>query len=127
VVHNHPSGDRSPSQADIQMTKAIVEIANRSGSPCTPAGIFSRDHRARETPPLPRAANQQQSKSSPALGRFWPNPPPHGVDRIGRAAIETDAGRRGEPMDEVEDLLEQQQMFRRLAQARADHHAVESP
>ena len=27
LVHNHPSGDPSPSQADIQMTKAIVDIA----------------------------------------------------------------------------------------------------
>jgi hypothetical protein len=27
VLHNHPSGDPTPSQADIQMTKAIVAIA----------------------------------------------------------------------------------------------------
>jgi len=27
LVHNHPSGDPSPSQADIQMTKAIVDVA----------------------------------------------------------------------------------------------------
>ncbi|MEE3626465.1 DNA repair protein RadC [Nitrospirillum sp. BR 11752] len=27
LVHNHPSGDPSPSRADIQMTKAIVEAA----------------------------------------------------------------------------------------------------
>ena len=27
LVHNHPSGDPTPSQADIQMTKAIVDIA----------------------------------------------------------------------------------------------------
>jgi DNA repair protein RadC len=26
-MHNHPSGDPSPSQADIQMTKAIIDIA----------------------------------------------------------------------------------------------------
>jgi DNA repair protein RadC len=26
-MHNHPSGDPTPSQADIQMTKAIVDIA----------------------------------------------------------------------------------------------------
>src|SRR5205814_9100787 len=32
LVHNHPSGDPSPSQADIQMTRAIIEIA-------TPLGI----------------------------------------------------------------------------------------
>jgi DNA repair protein RadC len=37
LVHNHPSGDPSPSQADIQMTKAIVEIAR-------PLGIAVHDH-----------------------------------------------------------------------------------
>ena len=37
LVHNHPSGDPSPSQADIQMTKAIVAIA-------TPLGIAVHDH-----------------------------------------------------------------------------------
>jgi len=36
-VHNHPSGDPTPSQADIQMTKAIVQIA-------TPLGISVHDH-----------------------------------------------------------------------------------
>ena len=37
LVHNHPSGDPTPSQADIQMTKAIVDIAN-------PLGISVHDH-----------------------------------------------------------------------------------
>jgi DNA repair protein RadC len=36
-LHNHPSGDPTPSQADIQMTKAIVGIA-------TPLGISVHDH-----------------------------------------------------------------------------------
>jgi DNA repair protein RadC len=36
VIHNHPSGDPTPSQADIQMTKAIVDIA--------PLGISVHDH-----------------------------------------------------------------------------------
>ena len=27
LVHNHPSGDPTPSRADIQMTQAIIEIA----------------------------------------------------------------------------------------------------
>ena len=31
LVHNHPSGDPTPSTADIQMTKAIVAIANTLG------------------------------------------------------------------------------------------------
>jgi DNA repair protein RadC len=35
-MHNHPSGDPTPSQADIQMTKAIVAIA-------TPLGISVHD------------------------------------------------------------------------------------
>ena len=37
LVHNHPSGDPTPSQADIHMTKAIVQIA-------TPLGIAVHDH-----------------------------------------------------------------------------------
>ena len=37
LVHNHPSGDPSPSQADVQMTKAIVGIAG-------PLGISVHDH-----------------------------------------------------------------------------------
>jgi DNA repair protein RadC len=37
LVHNHPSGDPTPSQADIQMTKAIVQIAS-------PLGISVHDH-----------------------------------------------------------------------------------
>jgi DNA repair protein RadC len=37
LVHNHPSGDPTPSQTDIHMTKAIVDIA-------APLGISVHDH-----------------------------------------------------------------------------------
>jgi DNA repair protein RadC len=37
LVHNHPSGDPTPSSADIQMTKAIIDIAK-------PLGIAVHDH-----------------------------------------------------------------------------------
>ena len=37
LVHNHPSGDPTPSNADIQMTKQIVEVAK-------PLGIVVHDH-----------------------------------------------------------------------------------
>jgi DNA repair protein RadC len=37
VVHNHPSGALTPSPADIQMTRAIVDIAS-------PLGISVHDH-----------------------------------------------------------------------------------
>jgi DNA repair protein RadC len=37
LVHNHPSGDPTPSQADIQMTKQIVTVA-------APLGIAVHDH-----------------------------------------------------------------------------------
>ena len=37
LVHNHPSGDPSPSRADIEMTRAIVEVAR-------PLGIAVHDH-----------------------------------------------------------------------------------
>ncbi|ADZ70044.1 RadC family protein [Polymorphum gilvum] len=37
LVHNHPSGDPTPSRADIQMTRQIVDIAK-------PLGIEVHDH-----------------------------------------------------------------------------------
>ncbi len=37
LVHNHPSGDPTPSQADIQMTKSIMAISS-------PLGIAVHDH-----------------------------------------------------------------------------------
>ena len=37
LVHNHPSGDPTPSQADIQMTRQIVAIAD-------PLGVTVHDH-----------------------------------------------------------------------------------
>jgi DNA repair protein RadC len=37
LVHNHPSGDPTPSSADIRMTKAIIDIAK-------PLGIAVHDH-----------------------------------------------------------------------------------
>jgi DNA repair protein RadC len=37
MVHNHPSGDPTPSTADIQMTKTIIGIAS-------PLGISVHDH-----------------------------------------------------------------------------------
>ncbi len=37
LVHNHPSGDPTPSQADIQMTKSVADIAK-------PLGIELHDH-----------------------------------------------------------------------------------
>jgi DNA repair protein RadC len=37
LVHNHPSGDPTPSRADLQMTKSIVDVAR-------PLGIEVHDH-----------------------------------------------------------------------------------
>jgi len=37
LLHNHPSGDPTPSRADIQMTQAIIEVAK-------PLGIAVHDH-----------------------------------------------------------------------------------
>ncbi len=37
LVHNHPSGDPTPSRADIQMTKQIIDIAK-------PLGVEVHDH-----------------------------------------------------------------------------------
>jgi hypothetical protein len=37
LVHNHPSGDPTPSRADVEMTQAIVAVAR-------PLGISVHDH-----------------------------------------------------------------------------------
>ena len=37
MVHNHPSGDPTPSRADVTMTQAIVDVAK-------PLGIAVHDH-----------------------------------------------------------------------------------
>ena len=37
LMHNHPSGDPTPSRADIEMTQAIIEVAK-------PLGIAVHDH-----------------------------------------------------------------------------------
>jgi DNA repair protein RadC len=37
LMHNHPSGDPTPSQADVQMTKAVIDVA-------APRGIAVHDH-----------------------------------------------------------------------------------
>ncbi|MCF6303446.1 MAG: DNA repair protein RadC [Devosiaceae bacterium] len=37
LVHNHPSGDPSPSSADVRVTKAIIDVAQ-------PLGITIHDH-----------------------------------------------------------------------------------
>ncbi len=37
LVHNHPSGDPTPSHADVQMTKAVIDVAK-------PLGIAVHDH-----------------------------------------------------------------------------------
>ena len=37
LVHNHPSGDPSPSSADVQMTRQIMDVAK-------PLGITVHDH-----------------------------------------------------------------------------------
>ncbi len=37
MVHNHPSGDPTPSRADIEMTRQIIEVAK-------PLGVAVHDH-----------------------------------------------------------------------------------
>jgi DNA repair protein RadC len=37
MIHNHPSGDPTPSRADIDMTRQIVAVAK-------PLGIAVHDH-----------------------------------------------------------------------------------
>jgi DNA repair protein RadC len=43
LAHNHPSGDPTPSKADIDMTKQIVEVAAKLGVTVHDHIIFGRD------------------------------------------------------------------------------------
>jgi DNA repair protein RadC len=52
-THNHPCGDPTPSQADIQMTKEIVNVAQRLGISVHDHIIVGRDgHASLKAPPL---------------------------------------------------------------------------
>ena len=42
LVHNHPSGDPTPSHADIQMTQQIIDVASRSALRCTTTSSSAR-------------------------------------------------------------------------------------
>ena len=46
LVHNHPSGDPTPSRADIEMTRQIVEIARALGIAVHDHIIVGRDGHA---------------------------------------------------------------------------------
>ncbi len=43
LAHNHPSGDPTPSKADIDMTKQIVEVATKLGVTVHDHIILGRD------------------------------------------------------------------------------------
>ena len=46
LVHNHPSGDATPSRADIDMTKQVIEVCNLLGIAVHDHVIVSRDGHA---------------------------------------------------------------------------------
>jgi len=62
-------------------------------------------------------------KAIPASGI---DPAPHRLGGVGRGGVEADAGTRGEPVNQIENLLEQEHSLGRYAQAGADHHAIEA-
>jgi DNA repair protein RadC len=43
LAHNHPSGDPTPSKADIDMTKQIVDVAGKLGVTVHDHVILGRD------------------------------------------------------------------------------------
>jgi DNA repair protein RadC len=45
-LHNHPSGDTTPSRADIEMTRQIVEVARALGIAVHDHIIVGRDEHA---------------------------------------------------------------------------------
>jgi DNA repair protein RadC len=46
LVHNHPSGDPTPSRADIEMTKQVAEVAKTLGIQLYDHIIVGRDGHA---------------------------------------------------------------------------------
>jgi len=46
MVHNHPSGDPTPSRADIEMTRQIIEVAKPLGVAAHDPVIVGRDGHA---------------------------------------------------------------------------------
>jgi DNA repair protein RadC len=46
LVHNHPSGDPTPSRADIQMTEVIADIGGKLGIAVHDHIIIGRDGHA---------------------------------------------------------------------------------
>lgn len=56
LVHNHPSGDPTPSRADIEMTRQIIAAAK-------PLGVIVHDHII--------VGKQQGHASFRGLGLIW--------------------------------------------------------
>ena len=46
LVHNHPSGDATPSRADIEMTKRIIDAAEKLNIVVHDHIIIGREHHA---------------------------------------------------------------------------------
>lgn len=42
-IHNHPSGDKTPSSEDIYLTRNLMEIGNMNGIPVVDHIIFTSD------------------------------------------------------------------------------------
>jgi hypothetical protein len=61
-MHNHPSGDPTPSRADVEMTRAIVEVARPLGIAVHDHIIFGKDGHA-SLKPERRAGTQGHATS----------------------------------------------------------------
>jgi hypothetical protein len=81
LMHNHASGDPTPSQADIQMTKVIIDIA-------APLGIPVHDH-------IIVGKNGHASLKGMRLIGYAPhNPVPDAVQRSLRCSAAPDRHKR---------------------------------
>src|SRR5215467_788288 len=72
-------------------------------------------------------ARRYPGYSSGAAQSVRADPALYSLQRVPRLCVEADAGGRGQGMNEVDDLLEQQQFRGGLPQAGADDHTVEGP
>ena len=82
LVHNHPSGDPTPSADDFHMTRAVARAAEVVGIPLIDHVIVARAGAASVlSPPVAPPAAGQRSRMSPQNGADPPLSPPEPVLR----------------------------------------------
>ena len=68
LAHNHPSGDPTPSKADVDMTKQIIEVASKLGLTVHDHVVLGRDgHLSMKTAGIHLIAAEQRIPAGPEI------------------------------------------------------------